>query len=156
MNTKQTAVLSDSRLSSGRHVDAAALQNRLGMRLVSGLTAKTASLPHDVTERLRFAREKALAQARQVRAAASSVSVVGNSGSAVLAGSAGWSGWAASLMPLVVLLAGLLFISHWSANEQVQLAADIDAQLLADDLPPAAYADPGFAEFLRTSPSRRP
>jgi hypothetical protein len=26
--------------------------------------------------------------------------------------------------------------------------------LLSDDLPPAAYNDPGFAEFLRTPPAR--
>jgi hypothetical protein len=25
--------------------------------------------------------------------------------------------------------------------------------LLADDLPPEAYADPGFAEFLRSDPA---
>jgi hypothetical protein len=152
VNIKESASLSQN----GRALDAEALQNRVGLQLVDGLNAATAALPHDITERLRFAREKALVQAQQVRAAASSVVGVSSSGAAVLSGRGAWSGWAASLTPLALLLAGLLFISQWSANEQVQLAADIDAQLLADDLPPAAYADPGFAEFLRTSPSRRP
>ena len=35
--------------------------------------------------------------------------------------------------------------------------AEVDAALLTDDLPPAAYADPGFVQFLKTSghePSR--
>ena len=30
--------------------------------------------------------------------------------------------------------------------------AEIDAALLADDLPPKAYSDAGFAEFLKTPP----
>jgi len=36
-----------------------------------------------------------------------------------------------------------------AASEQVagELAA-VDAALLADDLPPSAYADPGFARFV--------
>jgi hypothetical protein len=29
--------------------------------------------------------------------------------------------------------------------------AEVDAALLTDDLPPAAYADPGFIQFLKQS-----
>jgi hypothetical protein len=56
----------------------------------------------------------------------------------------------AALLPLLVLLIGLVFIDQWNLREQVLAAADIDAVLLADDLPPAAYSDPGFAEYLRS------
>ncbi|MBC7727039.1 MAG: DUF3619 family protein, partial [Microbacteriaceae bacterium] len=28
--------------------------------------------------------------------------------------------------------------------------AEVDAAILTDDLPPSAYADPGFAQFLRS------
>ena len=31
-------------------------------------------------------------------------------------------------------------------------AAEVDAALLADDLPPEAYTDPGFGEFLKAPP----
>ena len=31
----------------------------------------------------------------------------------------------------------------------------LDAALLADDLPPAAYSDPGFVQFLKTTDSRQ-
>jgi Protein of unknown function (DUF3619) len=34
----------------------------------------------------------------------------------------------------------------------VLAAAEIDAQLLSDSLPPTAYSDPGFAEYLRSTP----
>jgi hypothetical protein len=30
------------------------------------------------------------------------------------------------------------------------VAAEIDSALLADDLPPKAYSDAGFVEFLKT------
>jgi hypothetical protein len=56
------------------------------------------------------------------------------------------------LLPLVVLVAGLFAIDNRTTREQVVAAAEIDSQLLADQLPPAAYSDPGFAEFLRSSP----
>ena len=49
-----------------------------------------------------------------------------------------------------MLIGGLMLIQerHW--NAQIEAAADIDAALLTDDLPPGAYADPGFAEFLNS------
>jgi hypothetical protein len=159
--------------NAGRWVGADALQARLGSRLAGGLTAMTAALPHDVSERLRVAREQAVTRARQVRlaqpvtaakpASASSITSGSFGGAAALRGGAGlgdgsdgwsgaWSQWAGSLLPLLVLLAGLVCISQWSVREQVMVAAEIDSLLLADDLPPAAYADPGFGEYLRTSP----
>ena len=32
--------------------------------------------------------------------------------------------------------------------------AEVDAALLTDDLPPAAYADPGFLQFLKSAEER--
>jgi Protein of unknown function (DUF3619) len=137
-----------------------ALESRLAMHFAGALSARVQQLPHDVTERLRFGREQALIKAREVRrlapaATATSVSVVGLSarGAAILGGFVPWWQRAASVLPLVMLVAGLFMIEHWTAREQAFAAADIDAQLLADDLPPAAYGDPGFAEYLRSSPT---
>ena len=56
------------------------------------------------------------------------------------------------MLPLLVLVSGLLMIERWAQQEQVLAAAEIDTQLLSDDLPPAAYSDPGFGEFLRAAP----
>ena len=36
------------------------------------------------------------------------------------------------------------------SNEQIAAAAEIDADLLTDSVPPAAYNDPGFLEFLKS------
>lgn len=56
------------------------------------------------------------------------------------------------MFPLIVLVAGLLAIEQWTMREQALAAAEIDATLLSDTLPPAAYSDPGFGEFLRSPP----
>ena len=142
-STHQTAALS-------------ALEARLGARLAGALTARSQSLPHDITERLRFAREKSLSVARESRVQpASGNAVVGVSaqGSATLGGFLPWWQRAASVLPLLVLVAGLVMVDNWAIREQVLAAAEIDAQLLSDDLPPAAYSDPGFGEYLRNSPT---
>lgn len=131
------------------------IESRLAARLAGELTASFDSLPHDVSERLRFAREQALGKARLARRAAPvGAAVVGVSarGAAVLGNFVPWWQRAASVVPLVMLMAGLLAIDHWAVREQVLAAADFDAQLLSDDLPPAAYSDPGFAEFIRSTP----
>ncbi|MBK6470981.1 MAG: DUF3619 family protein [Betaproteobacteria bacterium] len=140
--------------SRDRVADRHAIEARLGARLAGSLTVWAQTVPHDVGVRLQFAREQALARARESRQVPA-VTVVGmaGSGAAVLAGlTAPWWQRAASVLPLLLLVLGLVAIDHWSARERVMAAADIDAQLLSDNLPPSAYSDPGFAEYLRTAP----
>lgn len=127
---------------------------RFGLRVAAGLTERSDALPADVSERLRFAREQALAKARTARATqtAPSTPVVSVGGAALALGSLGGRAprWLklASVMPLLLLVAGLLLIEHSQWYEQVTAAAEIDTALLADNLPPAAYGDPGFSEYL--------
>jgi hypothetical protein len=132
------------------------IESRLAACMAGGLSASLEAMPHDVTERLRFARAQALTRAMAVRRAApagsSTLAGVSAGGAALLGGFVPWWQRAASALPLVLLVAGLLAIDNWAVREQVVAAADFDAQLLADDLPPAAYSDPGFAEFIRSTP----
>ena len=135
------------------------LEARWGASLALVLSERSAALPHDITERLRFGREQALGKAREARrvapvaSAATAVSVVGSSRAGVLTlgATAPWWQRALGVLPLLVLVSGLVLIQQWSVQEQVMAAADFDAVLLADDLPPAAYSDPGFGEYLRTA-----
>ena len=132
------------------------LEARFGARVAGALTARSQALPHDITERLRFAREKSLAVARLSRARAADGTVVAgvsSQGSAVLSGFLPWWQRAASVLPLLVLVAGLVMVDNWTSREQVLAAAEIDALLLSDALPPAAYSDPGFGEYLRNPPT---
>jgi hypothetical protein len=131
-----------------------ALEARLALRMTARLTERTAGLPQDVTERLRFAREQALQRAQAARAVASTTAPVGNGDGTLSLGSpqrgTGWWVQLAAWMPLVVLVAGLVLIQRLHVQSQISAAAEIDASILADDLPPAAYSDPGFVEFLKT------
>ena len=133
-----------------------ALEARLGLRLAGGLTARAERLPHDVTERLRFAREQALARAREARARVTRRRrrwwACPAPGVCCCGSFSPWLQRAASVLPLLVLLGGLMLIEQWSTRERVLAAAEIDSLLLVDALPPTAYSDPGFAEFLRSEP----
>jgi len=62
----------------------------------------------------------------------------------------GWWGRLAAALPLVALVVGLIAIKAIQDDNRANELAEIDATLLLDDLPPAAYADPGFFQFLKT------
>ena len=128
------------------------MQSRFGLRVSARLSAQAEDLGADISERLRFAREQALVHFRNARSAeiaatmgvsASGVAVLGRSGT-------GWWIRVASILPAIALAGGLLLIQHWQDRTQISVAAEVDAALLADDLPPKAYSDAGFVEFLKT------
>jgi len=128
-----------------------ALQARLAYRVASRLTERTEALPHDIAERLRVARLRAVDRARELRKLSLAPAQPVQMGS-VLAMSNPPPWWlrTASFAPLALLLVGLLFIQRSYVDQQVRAAAEIDAAILTDELPPQAYSDPGFAEFLRS------
>lgn len=125
--------------------EAAALEARFGLRVGALLTECSVDLPPDVAERLRFGRERAVARARELQQA---VSTTASSGGALVLGGGWWSRLAAALPVAALALALVVYQKHQN-DEQVSLTADIDAALLSDDVPPAAYADAGFAQFLK-------
>ena len=137
--------------------NAEAAQARFALRLTAALSEHQAlSFSPDIDERLRFAREQALAAARQTRTraavAAAATGRVG--GAAVLAGGPASNPWwlrLGSLLPLAVLLAGLVLIYNQYTRAQIEAAVEVDAAILADDLPPEAYRDRGFVEYLRSA-----
>ena len=56
-----------------------------------------------------------------------------------------------SAVPLVALLVGLVVVDSFQDESGATEVAEIDAALLTDDLPPAAYADPGFVQYLQST-----
>ena len=132
--------------------DAEALEMRFAGRVAAALSERAAVAQPDIDERLRFAREQALARVRQAKRLAAAPAVIRQGGSLALAGPGRWWQRLAAVVPLAVLLLGLLFVHQRVVQEQVDAAAEIDSVLLADDLPPAAYTDPGFAEYLKSPP----
>ncbi len=126
------------------------LQDQYGRRVVARLSEGSQALPHEVAERLRAARVRAIAVRkpepipRRVRSFA--LAGFGNGGKEHL----GFWGRLASALPVVVLAAGLVAMNLIQNELRASEVAEVDAALLTDDLPPAAYADPGFAQFLKT------
>ena len=136
--------------------DPAALEARFGLRVAALLSEQARQTPPGVSERLRFAREQALASAaaarrQEQRVVASLPVVVGRGRIATLAFHGSWWLKLASAMPLAMLVFGLVAIDRVHDEAQISAAAEVDAALLSDDLPPAAYTDPGFAEYLKTT-----
>lgn len=131
------------------------IEDRIGRgvaaRLVQGCDD---DLPHDITERLKAARMRALAKHREVAVLASSTGIAAShAGSASLyIGDSGdensiWTQFGA-WFPLVVLLVGLIGIPAIQNDHHASEVANVDIELLGDELPPAAYTDPGFVHFL--------
>jgi Protein of unknown function (DUF3619) len=131
------------------HVDA--VEARVALRIAGRLSERADSVPHDIAERLRVARMQAVDRARVLRKLSAAPAAHHNQGGTLtVSGGPPWWLRLASLAPLALLVAGLLLIQHSYLNQQIRAAAEIDEALLTDDLPPQAYSDPGFAEFLKS------
>lgn len=129
-------------------------QDRLGRAIASRLDDSLPEVPHDVSERLKVARTLALAKRRIASLEASGYR--SNGASAILQGGEdgfGFWGKLGSVLPLVALVIGLMLIDVFQEEMFANEAAQVDAALLLDELPPAAYTDPGFSHYLRAQQS---
>nr|WP_315488140.1 DUF3619 family protein [uncultured Rhodoferax sp.] len=125
-------------------------QDRLGRNIAARLSDSTQGIPNDISERLKVARMQALAKRKVVKIqAATSVTVQGGTAS-LNAGDFDGGFWSrlGAVIPLLALVAGLLTIAVVQEQHRASEIADVDIELLADELPPDAYTDPGFAHFL--------
>ena len=142
-----------------RPIDVEALQARYALRVTARLSDAAQQAGHHVDERLRVARERALDRARAARTAVASPALVlaGSGGTATLGrggnGGAPGSWWhgIGLVLPVLALVAGLVLIQYQHGRMRAAAIADIDVDLLVDELPPKAYRDPGFVEFLKTA-----
>lgn len=136
----------------------AAAQARFSHRIAALLDEQTETLGADLVSRLEFARSSALQRARSARARTAGQRLGTTAGGAAILGfdgGRGATGWwmrLASLAPLIALVAGLVVIQQAQTRAQVSVAAEVDAALLSDDLPPTAYGDAAFGEFLKLPP----
>ena len=126
-------------------------QDRFGLQVAARLSDAADELPYDISERLRAARTRALTQRRSAAQTASSVTRSGAAATLTF-GSEHLNWWdrVAAAAPLLALVLGLVAINVIQNDKRASEIAEIDAALLTDDLPPAAYADPGFTQFLKS------
>lgn len=127
-------------------------------RVAARLALGSEDLPYDISERLRASRAQALARRKRPAATPAlhrAPQVVGHGPALTLGGRGSdaprwWQGLA-SAIPLMALVAGLVVVQMVQDEATIDEVAQVDAALLTDDLPPSAYADPGFVQFLKTS-----
>jgi len=136
-------------MNTTQSASSAALEERFGRQVAARLTAGNVELSHEVSERLRAARVQAVARRKVAQQLRPAPVVLSRGATATLGGS--WWTRIGSVIPLVALVAGLVAISVMQEDNRANELAAIDSALLTDDLPPAAYTDPGFAQFLKTS-----
>lgn len=129
-------------------------QDRFGHGIAAYLSDASDVLPHDISERLRVARSQAVSRRKLAPAMRTASAVVANGASASLTmGDENFSWWEriASALPLIALLIGLAGINLVQNERRASEVAEVDSALLLDDLPPSAYTDPGFAQFLKAN-----
>jgi len=155
-------------------------ETRFTSSIRQALDESAERLPLRVTHRLEQSRKAALARAPErvsAQALAGSLSsqpLVGlaaaGAGGSLSAGAlpGGWAlsrrdahagdrtpfvGWrlAAIVVPVAALVAGLIAFSELDARRDANEVAELEAAVLSDDVPIAAYADRGFGVYLQNS-----
>jgi hypothetical protein len=139
----------------------ALLQAQFASKVVARLAEGANDVPHDISERLRVARMQALAQRKKPQiqsqlATAPSIQMSGNAAVFGLGGGLGDEKFSifnrlASFLPILALLIGLIAVNNMQNDDRASELAEVDSALLTDDLPPAAYVDPGFTHFLKVT-----
>ena len=119
-------------------------EQQFGNRVRHILNRGLAEVDPQTVERLRAARERALARQRAELspALAWADNVVGRVG--------GWGSVAWRVfLPIAMLAVGVAMVQQWQQSQRIAELEEIDAQLLTDDLPIDAYLDRGFQNWLR-------
>ena len=122
-----------------------------GRTLAAQLDVASQDLGHDIGERLRVARQMALkTRPMPQRLLRHSLALQANG---TLSGQPDedLSLWRilASALPLLALVSSLMFIQAIQQDLAETDIASLDSALLLDELPPDAYTDPGFVQFLK-------
>lgn len=123
--------------------------DRFARRVSGRLDAGARGVNHNVAERLRVARERAIAHLAAQPGLA--VASQGHASVLSLGGRTGAWGKFSTLLPMFLLLAGLFCIDYIQDQYRADELADVDVELLTAELPPLAYTDPGFVQFLRST-----
>jgi len=128
--------------------------DRVGQAIARRLNEHATDLPHDISERLRIARMQAIAQRKREPVLVLQPQWASAGGPPLSPPDEGLNLWSrlASALPLIALLFGLATIHVFQNEHRTNEIASVDAELLIDDLPPAAYTDPGFLVFLKSNP----
>jgi len=127
------------------------LEAYFGKRVAVHLEVAADEVPPPIVLRLERARRATLLRLRHERQPALSIVGVGGAAAARPGPPGREPLWQRALawLPVLAMVFGVWAIAEFQTRERARMAAVVDARLLTDVLPPAAYADRGFVEFLR-------
>lgn len=132
--------------------NSAAVQDQLGLRFAQVLE-KNSELPYEISERLRAARTRALSVRRVSQTQLQTAQEIqSQNGVASLKFPTQFHSFLqtfGSILPLLGLIVGLVFIHDFHNNQTALELAEVDSALLTDDLPPSAYTDASFLDYLK-------
>ena len=128
-----------------------------GKAIAARLSEGAEDLPHGISERLKAARAQAISKRKIVSLQVAQVVSVSGGEAALQFGGHEDGFWSriVSFLPLLALVVGLITIAVSQDELRAREVAEVDAELLTDELPPSAYVDPGFAQFLRANHSNQ-
>lgn len=104
-------------------------------------------LPASTTERLAAARSLAVSR-KKPHAAPLRVAQRALAGNVSALLSFAWLGRMGVALPLLALVAGLAGIYQYEEQQRIAEIAELDAAVLADELPLTAYLDQGFNAYV--------
>ena len=118
------------------------------------LNEKLDDLPASTTDRLAAARKAALARKRadapaRVRVTRTAPALAGGA-SGFFANQFAWFNRVSVALPLLLVLGGMVGVYQYEQQQSIAELAEMDAAVLADELPLSAYLDQGFGAYLET------
>ncbi|MDE2048462.1 MAG: DUF3619 family protein [Betaproteobacteria bacterium] len=149
-------------MTTARQFTREAAEARYGYKVAARLHESSEAVPHEVAERLKAARFQALGRRKKAATApalAPALQAQGVGSATLGMGGGDLPGWLQTLLyalPALVLAVGIwgLHQSTIDREQAVQLrqVADVDAEMLADELPPVAFLESGFSRYVKDAP----
>lgn len=131
--------------------------NAFGKAIAARLSEGAEGLPHDISERLKVARTQAVSKRSIASLQVTNAILSSGRGSVLEFGPQEDGFWnhLVTFLPLLALVVGLVSIAVLQDDLRASEIAEVDSELLTDELPPSAYLDSGFAQYLRVNQSNQ-
>ncbi len=128
-------------------------EKQFSLQIRKALDESADRLPYKVTHRLGAASELALSrmQSMPVGFAALAPTMAGNVTSSSMNGAGAIWRYTATLLPLLIVVVGMFAMQAWDVSAKAEELAEVDAEMLADEVPIDTYADRGFGVFLKNT-----
>lgn len=117
-------------------------EERYAFRIRQALNRSAQDIQPATARRLEAARHLALSRQKQ---AAPALALAGGHGSIHFDAAIPYM---KQVLAVLALLLGMYISFYWQSHQYISELEEVDSALLADDLPPEAYLDQGFSEWL--------